>query len=309
MAGNTRIRITGALLRGIGTIIMAVGSLGGIYVLSRENVSAGTNFIEVVKNRLVFLIVVGIIAGFGAWMQHHGRKINAQLHALRSEDIPSLQGHVLYLRSFDADYQTKHNIYMGGRAEIERVTEEDLLALALGSQGNTVVAIGRPDEKLPETGARRLYVPDEAWQPTVQRLMATARLVVLRMGLSSGLLWEFEQAVSQLPPHRLLLLIPADQHTYENFAAQVSRLLPILPTFAELPATAGSAKFSVYGAYTFKPDWTSYLIRFRLNHPVNPTAKTPARRLAKDLAPVLTACNQASPERAAPQSQDGNLQE
>ncbi|MEU8125479.1 hypothetical protein AB0C21_42785 [Spirillospora sp. NPDC049024] len=99
MAGNTRIRITGALLLGVIAITMTMGGI--IYRLPREKVSADTNHIRLMKNRIDFLVVVGIIASFGARMQRPGHTIGAQLRALRSKCVPSLQEHV---RHFEEEW-------------------------------------------------------------------------------------------------------------------------------------------------------------------------------------------------------------
>jgi hypothetical protein len=56
-----------------------------------------------------------------------------------------------------------------------------------------VVAIGRPGEALPELGALRLTVDSSEWQETIERLLERARHILMTVGFTSGLKWEFQQ--------------------------------------------------------------------------------------------------------------------
>jgi TM2 domain-containing membrane protein YozV len=141
---------------------------------------------------------------------------------------------VLYLRSFADDGQA----LMGEQSTVERhaatvlapVTAEQEMADILDAIG-PVVAIGKPGEPLPELGAARLYVGDDQWQAKIHELMRVARLVVIRVGSSPGLLWEIEQALAHLPRHRLVLALVSGAVVAP---AVVDRLAPTLgPTFAE----------------------------------------------------------------------------
>jgi TM2 domain-containing membrane protein YozV len=141
---------------------------------------------------------------------------------------------VLYLRSFADDGAA----LMGEQSFLERhgalivapVTPEQEMADILDAIG-PVVAIGKPGEPLPELGAARLYVSDDQWQAKVDELMRVARLVVIRVGSSPGLLWEIEQALAHLPRQRVVLALLGGSVVA---TALVERLAPTLgPTFAE----------------------------------------------------------------------------
>ncbi len=141
---------------------------------------------------------------------------------------------VLYLRSFADDGETlmgEQSWWMRrGAAIAAPVTPEQEMADLLDAVG-PVVAIGKPGEPLPELGAARLYVSDDQWQAKVQELMKQARLVVVRLGASPGLLWEIEQALAHLPRQRLVLALLGGSVVAP---ALVQRLAPALgPTFAE----------------------------------------------------------------------------
>ena len=103
---------------------------------------------------------------------------------------------VLYLRSFEDDATT--SAFKGA------LTEEENLVRALAHIG-PVVAIGKPGEELPLAGASRFYVPDDCWQERVAELVGRARLVVIRTGLSPGLMWELRTVLKLSEPSRVLL--------------------------------------------------------------------------------------------------------
>jgi len=85
---------------------------------------------------------------------------------------------VVYLRSFSDDRPAAR--LNGGR------TEEEHLAAVLEPVG-PFVAVGRPGEPLPELGARRMYLKDAEWKDVVERLIRSAKLVVIRTGNGPGL--------------------------------------------------------------------------------------------------------------------------
>ena len=103
---------------------------------------------------------------------------------------------VLYLRSFEDDATA--SAFRGD------LTEEENLVRALAHIG-PVVAIGKPGEELPLAGASRFYVTDDRWQERVAELVGRARLVVIRTGLSPGLMWELRTVLKLSEPSRVLL--------------------------------------------------------------------------------------------------------
>lgn len=132
---------------------------------------------------------------------------------------------VVYLRSFSQE--------RAGRMMIGEVTEEEQLASIFDMFG-PFVAIGRPRDVLPQVGAARLYVSDSKWQAVAAELMSKARLVVLRVGHTEGFWWEFERAVRQVEPQRLLLLVPRDKDLYAQIRIRANKMLAVrLPEYVE----------------------------------------------------------------------------
>ena len=67
-------------------------------------------------------------------------------------------------------------------------TEEEQLLKALRGVGSAV-AIGRPGENLPQIGAQRVYYDDNEWRNRVEKLIRSARLVIIRTGVGKGWRW------------------------------------------------------------------------------------------------------------------------
>jgi hypothetical protein len=125
--------------------------------------------------------------------------------AMRADPRPPL----LYLRSFANDSSAVVDDH--GSNAYDRIvgwvgppSPEEEMARILQRAG-PVVAIGRPGEELPQLGAARLYVADDAWQSAVLALMRQAQMVVIRVGASPGLRWEIEQALRRVPRRRIVL--------------------------------------------------------------------------------------------------------
>ncbi|MFF4209157.1 hypothetical protein ACFYZE_07310 [Streptomyces sp. NPDC001796] len=180
---------------------------------------------------------------------------------------------VLYLRTFTDDPalgSIQPGANLRGTLGDERVfgqalrTEEEQLRVALRPFG-PMVAVGRPGERLPEVGARRLYLDQHDWQDTVLQLMAKAGdrgLVLMGAGRGAALRWELAQAVALVPPSRLVLLVPLRQEDYQSFRRDAAALFPA--SLPDHPAGARLVKYNarIRGAVYFDEDWTPHFVRF-----------------------------------------------
>lgn len=159
-----------------------------------------------------------------------------QARRIESSDIEDLQlldgvAFGVYLRSFSAD---SHVVAGGGpngagrtsaaarssvNGRFATVEERSLEAVA---EEFPLVAIGRPGERLPSLGALRYYVPEgQAWQRVVTRLISEAELVILNLGESDGVLWEFWEALTLLSPSRLLLVMDMSDELYADTSREM----------------------------------------------------------------------------------------
>lgn len=183
---------------------------------------------------------------------------------------------VLYLRSFADDGQAV--IHAGGMSAsshvmkvLSPVTPEQEMADILDRVG-PLVAIGKPGEPLPELGAARLYVDHDRWQAKVTELMRAARLVVVRVGASPGVLWEIERALDSLPRQRLVLAVLGGATVAPELRARLASVLG--PSFeAALPQPPPSRwKALVYsdprrrigGLICFGPDGRAFPVAVRV---------------------------------------------
>ena len=133
------------------------------------------------------------------------------------------------------------------------------LALSIGP---AILWVPR-DEVVPDLGAARMYVSDDAWQGRVKELISQAQLVVLRAGETDNLLWEVQTVASAVRPERIVFLLPfSNQKKYDIFREKTAHLFP--KPFPEkykknFWMQTGSIKALLY----FEPDWTSHMIALK----------------------------------------------
>ena len=184
----------------------------------------------------------------GGYMFYRGRQYAAAqvpTEAIVSDGKPD----VLYLRSFKVDPSAAGQAFSGGG--LTELTEEEQLTEVLKPFGDPV-ALGRPGESLPTPGAAKLYVSHEEWQPEVIRQMKTAKLVVIWVGNTPGVLWEMRKAREILRPCQLLLLIMMSNKVYDAFRNEAGQALGVsLPKRDSL-----KKRGSIRGFFRFSADWT-----------------------------------------------------
>lgn len=84
---------------------------------------------------------------------------------------------------------------------------EEALASLLGPIG-PLVAIGKPDEPLPELGAARAYFSNDTWQRAIQRWVDMSCLIVKVAGPTAWIRWELDTIIRQGALHKLIVLMP-----------------------------------------------------------------------------------------------------
>jgi hypothetical protein len=177
-----------------------------------------------------------IVMIVGLFMYFRGRQKAAKAKAADpAGPLNDSRPDVLYLRSFQTDTSTTFKKLTSGLT-----TEEEQLADVLRPFGD-MVAIGRPGESLPLPGAARIYATDAEWRGVVLDRMRSAPLVVIRAGTGTGLLWEFEQAFSNLHPAKIVIFVMnISKRDYSAFAEKMSTnfqlTLPDIGTFSLLRA-------------------------------------------------------------------------
>lgn len=103
---------------------------------------------------------------------------------------------VLYLRSFGFDERLNSS-------SVE--SPEQVLAGRFGQLG-PVVAVGRPNERLPPIGAARFYTTDDNWHQKVTELVSAAKYIVWVTGATKGLAWELSFILRSFPTQKLIVV-------------------------------------------------------------------------------------------------------
>jgi hypothetical protein len=219
---------------------------------------------------LFSLYVLLAAGGLNMLAQNYLHHLRKRLATTVEEVLAENKAPVLYLRSFLDDQ-------IAAQAGSSLLTEEEQLTKAFARLG-PMIAIGRPGEALPEVGAARAYFTDDKWQAAVMHYMKISRLVVLRAGLSQGLIWEIQNSVGRLDPCKLILLIPFEKKAYDEFCMRVQSLFPKpLPDHpghnahrvtAEDQAAAGKGlKYgSLLGLIYFDQNWTAHFEKVSADH-------------------------------------------
>jgi hypothetical protein len=190
-----------------------------------------------------------------------GRKQRAAQTAASTADDP--RPPVIYLRSFaDDELLANANIVRGF---IQLTTEEEQYARVLNRIG-PFIAIGDPREGLPDLGATRIYVGDGDWQRRVEGLINGARLIVLRLSATEGLLWELRTVIARNDPGKLLVLVPGPPEDYPLLRQRANEWLP-RPLPSSVPRGRSFGRLStVAGVVRFRPDWLPEFLPIRVDH-------------------------------------------
>jgi hypothetical protein len=172
--------------------------------------------------------------------RQHFRRVRAVL-ALRAQEVRREDRRlpVLLLRSFaDDDLALQRT-----RAFLVNVTQtklslEELIVAQLWEVG-PVIAIGQPALEIDPIGAARERIVGPLWQPRVQTLMEESALVVVVLGQSEGLFWEYEQ-LSRRRVSVLAILTPSDAEVLTERWQRFTTAYPpaqhiVLDVASELP--------------------------------------------------------------------------
>jgi hypothetical protein len=146
---------------------------------------------------------------------------------------------ILLLRSFADDAKGGWRLMLSLILSFSRLLDYSLeLRLAnYFMHFGPFVAIGMPDERLPQIGAARKSFGEGEWQAAVLAWAKNSQLISLFMGSTSWVNWEISQVISLNLTDRLILLMP-ESHTWLRWryspAAQ-KRLAMLMQVAASTP--------------------------------------------------------------------------
>ncbi|MBO7419100.1 MAG: hypothetical protein J6U14_09245 [Bacteroidaceae bacterium] len=146
-----------------------------------------------------------------------------------------LEYFTLYLRSFNDERKDK------------KLKQRMTKAL---SDWFAVYAIGKPDEFMPPTGAKRIYVDDD-WQEIVIEMMKRSKLILHRINTSDNYLWEFEQCYKKLYLQKSVFWAD-DLQEYAKFRTMLKHRFGL-----EFPLLEDR---KCHVAFYYKPDYTFRII-------------------------------------------------
>ncbi len=167
----------------------------------------------------------------GGWMARQAKKhfsISAEELLANDHRRP-----VIYLRSFDHEEDASQirralvHVFsrsLPGLNGWQQREQEEFAEFI--SQVGPYIAVGRPGEILPESGAARLYLNEENWKSDVSSLLRKSQMVVLRASTSNGLSWEISHLFDHYPAERVLVILPNTKQKYLKFAAWANTVFP-----------------------------------------------------------------------------------
>ncbi|MFI9201157.1 hypothetical protein [Streptomyces sp. NPDC053048] len=313
--------LLGCVLRLVGM----VSTLWGVLFFLPAAVRLKTVFIPVPDGEPLWRKLL-VVVGCGIWgamalllgmrMRRRGRRHHVRV--VRTLEEAKREPYVLYLRPFaeDATGRLMPHAFSrwqgvgGSLVNGSSLTLEEGVCRIFRGFGRPL-AVGEPDEALPPTGSRRLYLPLHDWQPTVTSLIADARLVLLVAGTSRGTLWELAEVIRLRRPESVLVLLYGDQETYDEFRAAAEQELEMRarelrqvhgpgwqpPRFPPFPGFRQPGKLTwvprMRAVIHFRADWTPEVL---LLDPTAVRAWTHEGRLRKmsrtQMVPLMTQLNE-----------------
>jgi hypothetical protein len=139
----------------------------------------------------------------------HFRRVRAIL-ALRAQEVRVADRRlpVLLLRSFADDELAMERTTLLSKTYVPKLSLEEQIVAQLWEVG-PVVAIGQPALEVDPIGAARERIVGPLWQPRVHALIEECALVVVVLGQTEGLFWEYQQ-LARRSTSVLAILPPSD---------------------------------------------------------------------------------------------------
>lgn len=151
---------------------------------------------------------LGLIAGVAAFYALFRAKQYFQISAdsLLASDK---RKPILFLRSFSDDPKVTAMAGIGheGLAQLMDLSVETRLANHFMTFG-PFIAVGSPQDKVPQLGAARKRLSDEDWQQAFTQWMAEASVIVMYAGTTHWVGWELERILEGGYAEKLILLFP-----------------------------------------------------------------------------------------------------
>jgi hypothetical protein len=200
------------VVRGFGKVMVGVGTLLCCTAGATMFTSSQPRQVDFGPSFLFLLFVLGVP---GVFLYLIGRGLSAR----RAVDVLNPEGPrpILLLRSFcddGATLPTGSSTVENNINPLKSLNSFEETLTATFERVGPVVAVGRPGELLPPSGAARAYLSNEQWQAWVADLLAWSQQVVMLLGspklgeTEDGLTWEILHVYDTVAPQKIILLIP-----------------------------------------------------------------------------------------------------
>jgi tetratricopeptide (TPR) repeat protein len=139
---------------------------------------------------------------------------------------------ILFLRSFEDDEKVRR--FSGHPSQLIDFSLETRFANYFRHYG-PFIAVGSPEDAVPQIGAARVKLSEENWQGAVVNWIITARTVVMFAGKTNWVKWELKNIVERQLADKLLLVFPPGRspRRSKRLAESQSRLEHVRDAFAE----------------------------------------------------------------------------
>jgi len=170
---------------------------------------------------------------------------------------------ILFLRSFDDD---EKQTYRRSKKAFLDFSLETRLSTHFSRFG-PFVAIGSPNDAVPQLGAARVLLSDDEWQPRVLNWMRDARLIIMYSGTTHWVNWELRQVVKNECATRLILVMPEIKALLwagkEEISARVEQVREAFKGTSWEEELLCFNDFARLRAMLFRPDGSMVMVRSR----------------------------------------------
>ena len=131
--------------------------------------------------------------------------------------------------------------------------------VSIFSRLGPVIAIGKPNEALPELGAFREYIPESKWREHIIRRMEISQLHIFILGDSSGLREEITMSFNIFNKKEKLICFPSHYNTIER-QQQYEQVINLIGDSFDMPKLSDPDRLTAIVfdcANTINPVYTS----------------------------------------------------
>jgi hypothetical protein len=217
----------------IGVLCMLIVFPDAAFFVMRLPIWLQTVISQIPEGTPVILVILPGASAIAAGLHLVNRGRRHLVVAYRAGQFSASENTLLYLRPFVADkspfpYTTPLDnwVLFGFLCDLRAWTArwltlrgviryEEFIEYAFRRFG-TLVTIGDPTERLPQLGAKRVYIEssgstgrkaEDAWKTEVAEQIARAKLILLHVGFSEAIRWEIKTVIEVADPLRIVLCV------------------------------------------------------------------------------------------------------